>query len=77
MVADVGTLEKDAYVPQNGSNLPAVNASGFENQRQSIMRYNLLFMQTLNIQVPCNTNLEVGHVIKCNFPKTSSESKGE
>ena len=75
MVGDVGTLEKDAYVPQNGSNLPAVNASGFENQRQSVMRYNLLFMQTLNIQVPCNTNLEVGDVIKCNFPKTSSESK--
>ena len=75
MVADVGTLEKDAYVPQNGSTLPAVNASGFENQRQSVMRYNLLFMQTLNIQVPCNTNLEVGDVIKCNFPKTSSESK--
>jgi|TARA_B100000900_G_scaffold151241_1_gene128469 hypothetical protein len=75
MVADVGTLEKDAYVAQNGSNLPAKNASGFENQRQSIMRYNLLFMQTLDIQVPCNTNLEVGDVIKCNFPKTSSESK--
>ena len=75
MVGDVGTLEKVAYVPQNGSNLPAKNASGFDNQRQSIMRYNLLFMQTLNIQVPCNTNLEVGHVIKCNFPKTSSESK--
>ena len=75
MVGDVGTLEKEAYVPQSGSNLPAVNASGFENQRQSIMRYNLLFMQTLNIQIPVNTNLEVGDVIKCNFPKTSSESK--
>ena len=75
MVGDVGTLEKVAYVPQSDSNLPAKNASGFDNQRQSIMRYNLLFMQTLNIQVPCNTNLEVGHVIKCNFPKTSSESK--
>ena len=75
MVGDVGTMEKDAYVPQTDSNLPAVNASGFDNQRQSIMRYNLLFMQTLDIQVPVNTNLEVGDVIKCNFPKTSSESK--
>ena len=75
MVGDVGTLEKDAYVPQNDSNLPAVNASGFENQRQSILRYNLLFMQTLDVQVPVNTNLEAGDVIKCNFPKTSSDSK--
>ena len=75
MVSDVGTLEKDAYVPQNGSTLPAVNASGFENQRQSVLRYNLLFMQTLDVQVPVNTNLEAGDVIKCNFPKTSSDSK--
>ena len=75
MVSDVGTLEKIAYVPQNDSDLPAANAKGSEYQRQSIMRYNLLFMQTLNIQVPCNTNLEVGDVIKCNFPKTSSDSK--
>ena len=39
------------------------------------MRYNLLFTQVLDIQVPVNTNLEAGDVVKCNFPKSSSNAK--
>lgn len=75
MVSDVGTMESKAYVPESDSPAPERNANGFDNQRQSIMRYNLLFMQTLDMQVPVNTSLEAGDVIKCMFPKTSSDSK--
>ena len=39
------------------------------------MRYNLLFTQMLDIQVPVNTSLEAGDVIKCNFPKSSSSGQ--
>ena len=71
-VSDVGTIEKDAYVSDNESSAPAQNAKGSENLRQSAMRYNLLFTQILSIQVPVNTSLEAGDVIRCKFPKASS-----
>ena len=71
-VSDVGTIEKDVYVSDNESSAPAQNAKGSENPGQSAMRYNLLFTQILSIQVPVNTSLEAGDVIKCNFPKASS-----
>lgn len=74
-VADVGTIEKDAYVSDNESSAPAENAKGSENLRQSVMRYNLLFTQMLDIQVPVNTSLEAGDVIKCNFPKSSTSGQ--
>ena len=38
------------------------------DQAKSISRYNALFSQSLNIQVPCNTNLKVGDIINCVFP---------
>ena len=41
-------------------------------QSQSIMRYNLLFEQTLNITVPCNLQLKCGDVIKLMLPDTSN-----
>ena len=36
---------------------------------KSYARYNLLFTQALFIQVPCNTKLKVGDIIKCDFPR--------
>ena len=36
---------------------------------KSYARYNLLFTQALFIQVPCNTKLKAGDIIKCDFPR--------
>lgn len=53
-----------------------INADPTEYQSQSLMRYNILFTQTLNIVVPSNTNLRAGDVIECQFPKiTQSDAK--
>ena len=46
---DVGTLEKDVSRD--------VNSDPLKHQSQSIMRYNILFTQTLSMVVPSNTNL--------------------
>ena len=62
-VLDIGTLEKDVSID--------VNSDPFKYQSQAIMRYNMLFTQTLSIVVGSNTNLKAGDIIKCNFPKIS------
>jgi len=67
-VSDVGTIDKNAAST-------AVNADGSLYQRQALMRYNLLFMQQLSMSVPMNTNLEVGHVIRCNFIRISDTNE--
>ena len=69
MCLDVGTLNKEPS--------KEVNASPEKYQSQSIMRYNILFTQTLSMVVPLNTNLSAGDVIKCNFPKISSQDGNE
>ena len=69
MCLDVGTLNKEPS--------KEVNASPEKYQSQSIMRYNILFTQTLSMVVPLNTNLSAGDVIKCNFPKISSADGNE
>jgi hypothetical protein len=35
---------------------------------KSLMRYNLLFSQVVDIVVPCNVNLKAGDTIECQFP---------
>ena len=67
-VLDKGTLEK------NVSKDP--NADPNEYAAQSVSRYNTLFTQSINILIPCNTNLRAGDVIECIFPKTSIDSTG-
>jgi hypothetical protein len=67
-ILDVGTMEKDVSKD--------VNADPAEYQSQSLMRYNTLFTQSINIMVPSNTNLKAGDLIQCNFPKiTESDAK--
>tara|TARA_B100001287_G_scaffold64456_1_gene52400 strand:- start:62 stop:1555 length:1494 start_codon:yes stop_codon:yes gene_type:complete len=41
----------------------------FADQAKAAARYNNLFSQSLNIQVPLNTNLKVGDIINCEFPQ--------
>jgi hypothetical protein len=64
-VLDVGTVEKDVSKQEN--------ADPGKYQSQAIMRYNVLFTQTLSMTVPSNTNLRAGDIITCNFPKISRE----
>lgn len=67
-VLDIGTMEKDAST--------SPNSDPTEYQSQSLMRYNTMFTQSVNIVVPSNTNLKAGDIIECNFPKiTQSNAK--
>jgi hypothetical protein len=67
-VLDVGTMEQDISKD--------LNADPTEYQSQSLMRYNTLFTQTVNMMIPSNTNLRAGDLIECNFPKiTQSNAK--
>ena len=68
-VLDVGTMEKG--VGTEG------NANPYENLRQAVVRYNLLFNQTLDMTIPLNTNLKAGDIIKCEFPKITLEKNKE
>lgn len=68
-ILDVGTLDKDVSKKYNA--VPA------DYQAQAIMRYNILFTQTVNMMVPCNTDLRAGDVIECEFPKISNSDKDE
>jgi hypothetical protein len=67
-ILDIGTLDKDVST--------AENSDPFEYQSQAIMRYNVLFTQTLDMTVPSNTNLRAGDIIECALPKiTNSQGK--
>lgn len=68
-ILDVGTLNSDISKD--------INADPTEYQSQSLMRYNVLFTQTLSIIVPSNTNLRAGDVIECQFPKITQSSTKE
>jgi len=73
-ILDVGTL--------NPSGKGADTEESIENdprdwQLGSTMRYNVLFSQILNIQVPCNPNLKAGDTIKCNFEIITQGEKAQ
>ena len=68
-IYDVGTMEKDVS--------KEINSDQVKYQSQSLMRYNTLFTQTLNVVVPSNTNLRAGDVIECKFPKITQSSAKE
>lgn len=68
-ILDIGTMEQDVST--------STNSDPQKYQSQSLMRYNSLFTQQLNIIVPLNTNLNAGNIIECNFPKISSSDKKE
>lgn len=68
-ILDIGTLEKDVSEDEN--------SDPFKYQSQALMRYNVLFTQTLTMTVPSNTNLRAGDLIECQFPKTTISNKKE
>ena len=66
-VLDIGTLNPQGSITTN--NNPT------QWQAQSTMRYNILFSQVLNMQVPCNIDLKAGDVINCSFEIVTQSSK--
>tara|TARA_A100000172_G_scaffold33220_1_gene19949 strand:- start:2173 stop:3459 length:1287 start_codon:yes stop_codon:yes gene_type:complete len=62
-----------------GTHSPEIDGSDNNDptlwQAQSTMRYNILFSQVVNIQVPCNINLRAGDTINCNFEIVTQSSK--
>ena len=53
------------------------NADPLKYQSQALMRYNVMFTQTLTMTVPSNTNLKAGNIIKCLCPKTTAEQTAD
>ena len=73
---DVGTVEKDAS--EDGWNDAAKrNADPAKIHAQSMMRYNQLHTQVVDITIPMNTNLSAGNLIKCSFPQISNTKRKE
>jgi hypothetical protein len=66
-IFDVGTME-------NGVDR-TVNADQTKYQSQSLMRYNIMFTQTMNLMIPLNTNLRAGDLIKCQFPRITKSDQ--
>ena len=66
---DVGTLDPNVS--------KKVNADPTDYQSQALMRYNVLFTQTITMTVPLNTNLRAGDIITCKIPKISTERADE
>lgn len=66
------------FILDSGFNDPGISTSVDNNQRyyyaKSVMRYNLLMNQIMDITVPCNLQLKSGDVITCEFAKRSSDS---
>ena len=73
---DVGTIERDA--DDKGWDTPATrNADPARIHAQSMMRYNQLFTQTLELLIPSNTALFAGTVIRCEFPRVDKTKRKE
>lgn len=68
-ILDTGSLEKTGYV----ENVIDLIPNQPKYQAQSIVRYNLIFSQTVTITVPINTLLRIGNVIECQFLQTGGD----
>lgn len=66
-VLDIGALSRSEKTEKNID--PTQHIS------QSVMRYNILFTQVINIVVPSNFDLHAGDVILCDFPKTGIDGE--
>ena len=66
-IKDIGALS--AKIKDDPNNDPK------EWQAKSTMRYNLLFTQIIQVQVPCNPNLRAGNTIQCDFEIVSQGKK--
>lgn len=67
-IKDIGTLSRKLR-EDNANNDPKFW------QSTSTMRYNLLFNQVIQIQVPCNIELKAGDTIICDFEPVTTSKK--
>ena len=74
-VLDIGTMEKEPFVPKDPN--IAENCDPFKIQSQSIMRYNVIFTQIMEMTIPYNANLRAGLTIECEFPRLDREKRAE
>jgi len=58
--SDRGVLDKETVTKESGREVA--------DMAKSASRYNILFTQSLNMVVPCNTKLKAGDVIHAEFP---------
>ena len=69
------------HIKGNGTREPTpageVNNDPKEWQAKATMRYNLLFTQVVQIQVPCNPNLVAGDTINCTFEPITQDNKSQ
>ena len=73
---DVGTVEKDAT--DDGWNDPAKrNADPAKIHSQSMMRYNQLMTQVIEITIPLNLAINAGSLIRCELPSLENTKKKE
>ena len=73
---DVGTIERDA--DDKGWDTPATrNADPARIHAQSMMRYNQLFTQIVDVLIPLNTGLLAGSVVRCEFPRIDKQKRKE
>ena len=64
-ILDVGCLEPEVS--------KEINYDQSEDVSQSISRYNSLFTQAVTFECAVNVNLTAGDIVKCLFPKVTSE----
>ena len=73
---DVGTVEKDAK--DDGWNDPAKrNADPAKIHSQSMMRYNQLMTQVIEVTIPLNLAINAGSLIRCEFPSLENTERKE
>jgi hypothetical protein len=73
---DIGTVEKDAT--DDGWNDPSKqNADPSKFHAQSMMRYNQLLTQVVDVTIPLNITLRAGGVIRCMFPSLEKSKRKE
>ena len=71
---DVGTVEKDAS-DKGWNNSVERNADPAKIHAQSMMRYNQIFTQVVEIQIPLNTSLNAGSIVRCEFPQLATTKR--
>ena len=75
-IMDIGTIGSETTT-KGWNNDVERNSNPSRYQSQSVMRYNQLFNNVVEITIPLNTNLNAGKTIKVSFPRIDTEERKE
>ena len=75
-VMDIGTIGSETTIRGWNDSVDR-NANPSNYQSQSVMRYNQLFNNIVEITIPLNTNLNAGNTVKVSFPRIDTEERKE